>query len=723
MQGDKSTEIEQLDSEKSAADGVDPSASANAAQNSESGVLRDNTMPSLAGMKNTGEMLKQATERSLVGEIIDNQFKMIEILGKGGMSVVYKAQYLVLNKLVAIKLMHPHLSSDTNALKRFKQEAQAASQLDHPNVIKVYGFGITGGDNPQPYIVMDFIEGNSLSEVIRKEGKVPVAQTLKIFIQVCNALAHAHAKGIIHRDLKPSNIMLVEKDGDLSFVKIVDFGIAKMLPQEGEQAHRLTQTGDIFGSPMYMSPEQCMGRNVDVRSDVYALGCVLYECLSGKPPHSSTNVFETFHKHISEIPASLDIPGAEKALVDRLDAVVFKALEKDQDKRYQSMAQFESDLQSIASDLDTGLRGTNLRIGIARQQRTFLRFLKTTPKRALVSILAFVLLALGAAFIWFKTSWFFEAHKFEAPESHWLEFQPAMFAKRRLSAADKQRELDLGNLALMHARAENAPHSDYMLELWMDRAKACAKLDAPAEEIEALNTVLDILLKRAANPDDAKNDPNYAQTAEQLADVLISQGDINKAQPLLEDAEFIRERKSSSYANLSVPRTYLELGYVYYKKFQLQRALIQIEQGIRILTSKAESKLGNEKEALTDSRQLAIAYAIKGDVLRNQQDWESAAKNYNAAQHVINASGYSKADAFARDLALLRAYVKMKQEKYPDACELFEQALPRAQERYRFQTDIMKQILNAYAYAAFRSANPVKAVQLHEQAVKLDNEK
>lgn len=123
MQGDKSTEIEQLDSEKSAADGVDPSASANAAQNSESGVLRDNTMPSLAGMKNTGEMLKQATERSLVGEIIDNQFKMIEILGKGGMSVVYKAQYLVLNKLVAIKLIHPHLSSDTNALKRFKQEA------------------------------------------------------------------------------------------------------------------------------------------------------------------------------------------------------------------------------------------------------------------------------------------------------------------------------------------------------------------------------------------------------------------------------------------------------------------------------------------------------------------------------------------------------------------------------------------------------------------------
>ena len=146
--------------------------------------------------------------------------------------------------------------------------------------------------------------------------------------------------------------MLVERDGDPYFVKLVDFGIAKVLPQEGEQAHNLTQTGEIFGSPMYMSPEQCLGHKVDKRSDVYALGCVLYEALSGSPPHYGNNVFETFQKHALEIPAPLRIEGADKKLISRLDALVFRALEKQPDKRYQSMTDFENDLAAIDKEFN-----------------------------------------------------------------------------------------------------------------------------------------------------------------------------------------------------------------------------------------------------------------------------------------------------------------------------------------------------------------------------------
>ncbi|HNB25206.1 MAG TPA: serine/threonine-protein kinase, partial [Candidatus Melainabacteria bacterium] len=170
------------------------------------------------------EMSAERIERSLIGQIIDDKFRITDILGKGGMSVVYKAHWVVLNKVVAVKTMHAHLASDTNALMRFKQEAQATIALEHPNVVKVYQFGITGGEDSKPYIVMDYLEGESLSERIKAHGRVPVKEALQIFSQVCNALEHAHQKGVIHRDLKPSNIMLLHKEGEPPQVKIVDFG-------------------------------------------------------------------------------------------------------------------------------------------------------------------------------------------------------------------------------------------------------------------------------------------------------------------------------------------------------------------------------------------------------------------------------------------------------------------------------------------------------------------
>src|SRR5262249_36204280 len=155
--------------------------------------------------------------------------------------------------------------------------------------------GITGSDRTaQPYIVMDYLDGVSLSDLIKQDERLPVPTVLKIFTQVCNALSHAHNHGVVHRDLKPSNIMLQEKDGESNFVRIVDFGIAKVITPDGQQSHRLTQTGDIFGSPTYMSPEQCQGRVADTRSDVYAVGCVLYEALCGKPPHEGGSQFEIF---------------------------------------------------------------------------------------------------------------------------------------------------------------------------------------------------------------------------------------------------------------------------------------------------------------------------------------------------------------------------------------------------------------------------------------------
>src|SRR5262249_37806667 len=157
----------------------------------------------------------------------------------------------------------------------------------------IYDFGVTS--DGQPFIAMDFLDGRALSEVIKNDGPLSPARGVPIFLQACDALAHAHRMGIIHRDLKPSNLMLIDNDGKKDFVKIVDFGIAKIIPQEGDKNLQLTATGEIFGSPLYMSPEQCLGQKLDQRSDIYQMGCLMYEAVAGKPPFKCDTAYETIH--------------------------------------------------------------------------------------------------------------------------------------------------------------------------------------------------------------------------------------------------------------------------------------------------------------------------------------------------------------------------------------------------------------------------------------------
>lgn len=667
--------------------------------------LDDETKPSLAGkLVSDEDLLRSRLEgEALLGQVIDNQFKVTEILGRGGMSVVYKADHLILKKVVAIKTMHSHMISDTGALLRFRQEAQAASQLDHANVIKVYHFGVTGGDDSRPYLVMDYIEGQSLSDAI-DSGSLSVEAVLKIFVQVCNALEHAHAKGVIHRDLKPSNIMLLERDGDPYFVKIVDFGIAKVLPQEGEQAHRLTQTGEIFGSPMYMSPEQCMGRSVDKRSDMYALGCVLYEALSGKPPHEGMNVFETFHKHISDIPAPVEIANTDRALVERLDAIVFKALEKDPDKRYQDMASFEDDLRDVLRDLQSGIRGTSLRLGLARRQRSIRRFMKLMPRRAFAAVLAVLLLVFAAFSFWSTYNWFFQpASILHCSQTRWLDFLPATRAKVKVSADEKQKRLDDGRIALNFGKLGNADDSGHLLKLWRVRAEECAKLDAPVEEMEARRKIVSIMTDTGQ-----RNLANFAPDAEALAECLIAQGAFREAQELLEQAIFVREKEL-----MRVSRTYISLGYIYMKEGKYQASVVQLNEGLKQLG------LGRA-ENLADSRQSAVAYAIIGDDYRLKGALKPADDNYKLAEKLLNQSLKAKklnsSLIMLRELYLVRAYLSLQMGNYKDAVSYYSQSIAYAEEHFENQPEQLKEVLNSYAYSLWKLGDMLKAAEIRQKS-------
>jgi serine/threonine protein kinase len=277
-----------------------------------------------------GTRLTPIAEEIAPGSVLADRFVIVEAMSGGAMGKVYKAHHKLMKRSVAIKTLLPQLVASGAALKRFQQEAQALSALSHPNVLSVFDFFI--GEDGQPYLVMDFLEGTNLEQVRAKDGALPIERAVHIFSQVCDGMSAAHEAGILHRDIKPSNIMLVRANKDSDFVKVIDFGIAKLAPSETGGA--LTATGDVFGTPQFMSPEQCRGKVPDARSDIYSFGCVMYTMLTNSLPFTADDSMQLMYKHVNEAPPPFP---AEPAVSRVLQTVVLKAMAKNPDERWQSM--------------------------------------------------------------------------------------------------------------------------------------------------------------------------------------------------------------------------------------------------------------------------------------------------------------------------------------------------------------------------------------------------
>ncbi len=299
------------------------------------------------------------TQQSEILQMSD-RYDHLGSLGSGGMSVVYKARDKNLDRVVAIKQLISAVSSEKMVL-RFQREACAYAALKHPNIVNVFDFGFD--EENRPFLVMDFLEGQTFDEVIAAKGRISIPETLEIFIQILDGLSHAHQKGIIHRDLKPANVM-IQRIGktDRVQVKLMDFGIAKVKVKDPQAAWQ-TQTGQVMGSPLYMSPEQSSdSSHVDGRSDIYAVGCMLFEALTGKPPFRGETMMETVTMHRSATPpkmTDLMIAGGVgtveplKAEFDfDMEAIVYAAIEKDPDDRYQSAADMRADLLCVQENLN-----------------------------------------------------------------------------------------------------------------------------------------------------------------------------------------------------------------------------------------------------------------------------------------------------------------------------------------------------------------------------------
>jgi serine/threonine protein kinase len=287
--------------------------------------------------------------KDLIGSKLADKYEILAEVDRGGMSVIYKGKHQAIDRIVAVKVLQAQLIDDEVSIKRFQQEAQAASHLAHTNIIGVHDFGVA--PTGQPYIVMDFLQGESLAHIVRREDHVDYRRLISIFMQTCDALEHAHNKGVIHRDLKSSNIMLIESDGVPDIVKVVDFGIAKLMPSSGKQPQNLTNTGEIFGSPIYMSPEQCLGQVLDARSDIYSMGTMMYETLTGLPPLMGDTIVDTMRMHVNNIPRPFKEVRSDLHIPPDLEAIVFKTLEKSPDKRFQTMRECYQDLKQLETSL------------------------------------------------------------------------------------------------------------------------------------------------------------------------------------------------------------------------------------------------------------------------------------------------------------------------------------------------------------------------------------
>lgn len=273
---------------------------------------------------------------------IGDRYEIDGVLGRGGMGIVYKGKHVLMNRPVAIKMLHPENADDDSVVARFQSEAQTLSQLSHPNLVSVFDFGITSND--EPYMIMDFHSGSNLESYLVANGILSSETGIGIFKQVLSGLSVVHKAGIVHRDIKPGNIIVSQER--MPKVKIVDFGIAKNPSTEKERL-KITNTGEVMGTPRYMSPEQCTGKELDARSDIYALGCVMYECFTGKPTFDGDSFYDMVRLHLNETPSRLPFFQPAVDLPKELVEVIFKALKKNPDDRYQSAEEMLDALNKV----------------------------------------------------------------------------------------------------------------------------------------------------------------------------------------------------------------------------------------------------------------------------------------------------------------------------------------------------------------------------------------
>ncbi len=616
-------------------------------------------------------------EDKLIGTTLAEHFEIISLIGQGGMSVVYKARHTFTHNIRAIKLLREHLVDRSTNLARFQLEAQAAMHLTHPNIIAVHDYGMTADE--QPYLIMDYLEGESLGELIQKQKRLPVDRALAVFSQICDALGFAHQKGVLHRDIKPSNVMLV-KDGDKTdCVKLVDFGIAKLMPGGELEGQRLTATGEVFGSPVYMSPEQCTGQVLDTRSDIYSMGCVMYEALCGHPPFVGSNPLETMYLRLQEPPAPFP---PELSIPRSLEHIVLITLAREPEQRYQSMAELKAEIDRVRTGT---VNLTNL-IDTMRRSVRLSQARKATKKVQLEAYFAVVaLLMMVAGFYSFRLL-SGTASPWESQGAVWKQYYDEgqkAFDRGELGQAEK-------NMMQAVAEAQKFGEMDRRLVSSLEKLASIYKTEGKQSQLEDTAARIEAIKQKQSLEETEQSDRNvneladltlslcpkviekdkwsqYAQLTEKLNHLgvlLINQQSYDRAEQLLKKALEI-EKTTLGPDSPNVARTMRNLAALYdTKKGQFKEALPLYEQAVAI---KAKA-LGKDHPDVADGlSDLAAIY-------REQGQYEKAEQLYNQALAIYQRAYGMQHPHVARNLTGLADIYRIEGQ-FPKAEKLYKQAL------------------------------------------------
>jgi eukaryotic-like serine/threonine-protein kinase len=276
------------------------------------------------------------TAEEIIGSVLDNKYKLVRQLGDGGMAYVFAAERLHIGDVAAVKLLHPDLAQDELKKRRFQLEAYTTAAVKHPNVVSIFDYDET--ETGQPYLVLELLNGVTLANKLQRGQILEVSRMVEIITPICAALNLAHNKSILHRDLKPSNIVLHILEDGTEMVKLIDFGIVKMLNEE----NGLTQQGFVVGTPEYLSPERYSGRNVDARSDIYSLGILVYRMLAGRVPFTGRTATEILQKHVKQPPTPLRL--LNNGVSEEVESVVMRALAKRPEDRPTTALEFANEL-------------------------------------------------------------------------------------------------------------------------------------------------------------------------------------------------------------------------------------------------------------------------------------------------------------------------------------------------------------------------------------------
>ena len=336
---------------------------------------------------------RKGEANDLSGKVIAGRYRVIEKLGEGGMGSVYRAEHVEIGKPVAIKVLASHYAQDDQQRRRFLREARAASTIAHENVVDVTDFGPAPGGSV--FLAMELLVGEELSDLMARERPLPWARIRQIIAQICGALQAAHDKGIFHRDVKPENCFLIKRGNNEDFIKVLDFGIAKIMSQDLNPDQSLSQAGMVFGTPEYMSPEQARGTKVDHRADVYAVGVVLYEMVAGKVPFDGASNLEILARQANDLPTPPSEMAPHLDISPEVEAIVLRALQKHPDDRFRSVRELCEAVEAVqmldasAEFTHANARGTGVALDKTRE-RLYI---------TIIVLLGLSVLALGAVLL------------------------------------------------------------------------------------------------------------------------------------------------------------------------------------------------------------------------------------------------------------------------------------------------------------------------------------